>query len=79
MDWSDDVAYSVHDLETPSTPATSSPRPCCSREEQTALFELTEARYAPGADRLSWPRPWPGCCPGLLGRRYDGSFAAQAR
>ncbi|GAA1964039.1 deoxyguanosinetriphosphate triphosphohydrolase [Catenulispora subtropica] len=79
MDWSDDVAYSVHDLEDALHAGHLVPKALLSREEQTALFELTAARYAPGADpgelaealaRLLALDYWPG--------DYDGSFAAQA-
>jgi dGTPase len=79
MDWSDDVAYSVHDLEDALHAGYLVPKALLSREEQAALFELTAARYAPGADpaelaealtRLLALGYWPG--------DYDGSFAAQA-
>ena len=79
MDWSDDVAYSVHDLEDALHAGYLVPKALLSREEQTALFELTAARYVPDADsaelaealaRLLALDYWPG--------DYDGSFAAQA-
>jgi dGTPase len=79
MDWSDDVAYSVHDLEDALHAGYLVPKTLLSLTEQTELFELTEIRYAPGAsaaelsealNRLQSLDYWPG--------DYDGSFAAQA-
>ena len=79
MDWSDDVAYSVHDLEDALHAGHLVPKNLLSLVEQTELFELTEIRYAPGASaaelsealgRLMALDYWPG--------DYDGSFAAQA-
>ena len=79
MDWSDDVAYSVHDLEDSLLAGHLVPKALHSVEEQAALFELTAARYAVGAGegelaealaRLLGLAFWPG--------DYDGSFAAQA-
>jgi dGTPase len=79
MDWSDDVAYSVHDLEDALHAGHLVPKALLSLPEQAELFELTEVRYAPGASagelaealgRLMDLDYWPG--------DYDGSFAAQA-
>lgn len=79
MDWSDDVAYSVHDLEDALHAGHLVPKTLLSLTEQAELFELTEIRYAPGAsaaelsealNRLMSLDYWPG--------DYDGSFAAQA-
>ena len=79
MDWSDDVAYSVHDLEDALHAGHLVPKTLLSLTEQAELFELTEVRYAPGASaaelsealaRLMALDYWPG--------DYDGSFAAQA-
>jgi dGTPase len=79
MDWSDDVAYSVHDLEDALHAGHLVPKSLLSLTEQAELFELTEIRYAPGASavelsealsRLMSLDYWPG--------DYDGSFAAQA-
>ena len=79
MDWSDDVAYSVHDLEDALRAGHLVPKALLSLTEQAELFELTEIRYAPGAGaaelsdaltRLMALDYWPG--------DYDGSFAAQA-
>ena len=79
MDWSDDVAYSVHDLEDALHAGHLVPKTLLSLTEQAELFELTEIRYAPGAGaaelsealaRLMALDYWPG--------DYDGTFAAQA-
>ena len=79
MDWSDDVAYSVHDLEDALHAGYLVPKALLSLTEQAELFELAEIRYAPGAgapelcealNRLMALDYWPG--------DYDGSFAAQA-
>ncbi|WP_194893100.1 deoxyguanosinetriphosphate triphosphohydrolase [Catenulispora pinisilvae] len=79
MDWSDDVAYSVHDLEDALHAGFLVPKTLLSLTEQAELFELTEIRYASGASapelsdalaRLQALDYWPG--------DYDGSFAAQA-
>jgi dGTPase len=79
MDWSDDVAYSVHDLEDALHAGYLIPKTLLSLAEQAELFELTEIRYAPGAsaaelsetlNRLLALDYWPG--------DYDGTFAAQA-
>jgi dGTPase len=79
MDWSDDVAYSVHDLEDALHAGHLTPKTLHSPEEQAALFALTSARYADDAEaeelaealgRLLALDYWPG--------DYDGSFAAQA-
>ncbi|MEY9930285.1 dGTPase [Catenulispora sp. GP43] len=79
MDWSDDVAYSVHDLEDALHAGYLVPKALLSLSEQAELFELAEIRYAPGANapelsealsRLMDLDYWPG--------DYDGTFAAQA-
>ena len=79
MDWSDDVAYSVHDLEDALHAGHLTPKALHSSEEQAVLFALTVERYAPDADaaelaealdRLLALEYWPG--------DYDGSFTAQA-
>jgi dGTPase len=79
MDWSDDVAYSVHDLEDALHAGHLTPKALHSSDEQAALFALTAERYAPDAEagelaealgRLQALEYWPG--------DYDGSFAAQA-
>jgi dGTPase len=79
MDWSDDVAYSVHDLEDAIFSGKIDPKLLTVGEERAALFERTRG-YAPDAeagelaealDRLQALEWWP--------TEFDGSFAAQAR
>ncbi len=79
MDWSDDVAYSVHDLEDAIYAGHLDPKVLLIDEERAALFERSRG-YAPDAeidelaaalDRLQSVEWWPG--------EYDRSFAAQAR
>jgi len=79
MDWSDDVAYSVHDLEDAIYAGHLDPKLLLIDEERAALFERSRG-YAPDAetdelaaalDRLQAVDWWPG--------EYDRSFAAQAR
>jgi len=79
MDWSDDVAYSVHDLEDAIYAGRLDPKVLLVDEERTALFERSLG-YAPDAepaelaaalDRLQAVDWWPA--------EYDRSFAAQAR
>ncbi|MBS2964327.1 deoxyguanosinetriphosphate triphosphohydrolase [Actinocrinis puniceicyclus] len=79
MDWSDDVAYSVHDLEDAIYAGHVDPRILLVEGERAALFERSRG-YAPDAepaelaaalDRLQTLEWWPA--------DYDRSFAAQAR
>ncbi|MGH3416924.1 MAG: deoxyguanosinetriphosphate triphosphohydrolase, partial [Actinocrinis sp.] len=79
MDWSDDVAYSVHDLEDAIYAGHLAPKVLLVDDERAALFERALG-YAPDAgqdefaaalDRLQSVDWWPG--------EYDRSFAAQAR
>jgi len=79
MDWSDDVAYSVHDLEDAIFSGKVDPKLLTVGEERAALFERTLG-YAPDTsvdelaeslDRLQSLEWWP--------TEFDGSFAAQAR
>jgi dGTPase len=79
MDWSDDVAYSVHDLEDAIYSGKLDLRLLTVAEEREALFARTLG-YAPDATapelaealgRLQALEWWP--------TGFDGSFAAQAR
>ncbi|MEV4615982.1 deoxyguanosinetriphosphate triphosphohydrolase [Kitasatospora sp. NPDC049258] len=78
MDWSDDVAYSTHDVEDGLQAGHIDPAALRSAEERAELFKIAE-RYAPEAssaelaealDRLQAQEWWP--------RTYDGSARARA-
>jgi dGTPase len=80
MDWADDVAYCVHDLEDAIQSSQLDPALLRDPEERAALFARAARGYAPDAeeaelaaalDRLLILEWWPG--------QYDRSFAAQAR
>ncbi len=81
MDWSDDVAYSVHDLEDGLHAGHVDPRLLVAEPERQALAALAASRYAvPGTDpqelvealdRLLAQEWWP--------RSFDGSSMAEAR
>ncbi|WP_189129581.1 deoxyguanosinetriphosphate triphosphohydrolase [Wenjunlia tyrosinilytica] len=80
MDWADDVAYSVHDLEDGLHAGHLDPGLLLAEPERRDLFELTVKRYAPDADteelaqaldRLHDQEWWP--------HSYDGSAVAEAR
>ncbi|GHF34783.1 deoxyguanosinetriphosphate triphosphohydrolase-like protein [Streptomyces mashuensis] len=80
MDWSDDVAYSVHDVEDGLHAGHLDPNVLLAGPERDEVFAVAARRYAPGAepaelaealDRLLEQEWWP--------HGYDGSVAAQAR
>ncbi|MQY11504.1 Deoxyguanosinetriphosphate triphosphohydrolase-like protein [Streptomyces sp. RB5] len=80
MDWSDDVAYSVHDVEDGLHAGYLDPNVLLSDAERHEVFALAARRYAPGAeeaelaealDRLLDQEWWP--------HGYDGTARAQAR
>lgn len=80
MDWSDDVAYSVHDVEDGLHAGHLDPNMLLADPERRDIFAVTAARYAPDADhaelaaaldRLLEQEWWP--------HSYDGSAVAQAR
>ncbi|MEU2719314.1 deoxyguanosinetriphosphate triphosphohydrolase [Streptomyces smyrnaeus] len=80
MDWSDDVAYSVHDLEDGIRAGHLDPRMLLSGPERSEVFAVAAERYAPGAvddepaaalDRLLAQEWWP--------HGYDGTARDQAR
>ncbi|WP_405741818.1 deoxyguanosinetriphosphate triphosphohydrolase [Streptomyces sp. NBC_01525] len=80
MDWSDDVAYSVHDVEDGLHAGHLDPNLLLADAERAEIFAVAARRYAPGAgpaelaaalDRLLDQEWWP--------HGYDGSALAQAR
>lgn len=81
MDWSDDVAYSVHDLEDGLHAGHIDPNCLHAEPERQAVFEVARGRYVPvgtdpaelaeALDRLLDQEWWP--------HGYDGTAVAQAR
>ncbi|MER7177771.1 deoxyguanosinetriphosphate triphosphohydrolase [Streptomyces mesophilus] len=81
MDWSDDVAYSVHDVEDGLHAGHIDPNCLHAEPERRAVFEVAIGRYVPedtdpeelseALDRLLDQEWWP--------HGYDGSAVAQAR
>ncbi|MGW5060033.1 deoxyguanosinetriphosphate triphosphohydrolase [Streptomyces sp. NPDC004096] len=81
MDWSDDVAYSVHDFEDGLHAGHIDPGCLHAAPERAAVFAVARGRYVPAdtdpeelaeaLDRLLAQEWWP--------RGYDGSAVAQAR
>ncbi|WKX70187.1 deoxyguanosinetriphosphate triphosphohydrolase [Streptomyces sp. XD-27] len=80
MDWSDDVAYSVHDVEDGLHAGHLDPACLLAEPERREVFAVAAERYAAGAapdelaealDRLLDQEWWP--------HGYDGTAVAQAR
>ncbi|KOU56807.1 deoxyguanosinetriphosphate triphosphohydrolase [Streptomyces sp. MMG1533] len=81
MDWSDDVAYSVHDVEDGLHAGHVDPNCLHAEPERQAVFAVAIGRYVPedtdpaelaeALDRLQDQEWWP--------HGYDGSAVAQAR
>ncbi|MFF3287153.1 deoxyguanosinetriphosphate triphosphohydrolase [Streptomyces sp. NPDC003023] len=81
MDWSDDVAYSVHDFEDGLHAGHIDPNCLLSETERAAIWSVAVGRYVPpdtdphelsdALDRLVDQVWWP--------HHYDGSAVAQAR
>ncbi|MEV5382668.1 deoxyguanosinetriphosphate triphosphohydrolase [Streptomyces sp. NPDC052721] len=81
MDWSDDVAYSVHDVEDGLHAGHIDPNCLHAEPERRAVFEVAIGRYVPvdtdpaeldaALDRLQDEEWWP--------HGYDGTAVAQAR
>ncbi|MEV7283845.1 deoxyguanosinetriphosphate triphosphohydrolase [Streptomyces sp. NPDC093252] len=81
MDWSDDVAYSVHDVEDGLHAGHIDPNCLHAEPERRAVFAVAVGRYVPSGtdpaelaaalDRLLDAEWWP--------HGYDGSAVAQAR
>ena len=79
MDWSDDVAYSVHDLEDAIQSHRLDPARLLDPGERRELLDLTTSRYLPNCDRDELD----AALDGLLAldywpTGYDGSRRAQA-
>lgn len=75
MDWSDDVAYSVHDVEDAVHAGLIDPQALLSAQEQEVIVGIAQARYRPESDtaalqaaiqRLTGLAGWPS--------RFDGSL-----
>ncbi|MFE4646731.1 deoxyguanosinetriphosphate triphosphohydrolase, partial [Streptomyces sp. NPDC056730] len=81
MDWSDDVAYCVHDVEDGLHAGHVDPAALTSASERSAIWEVAIGRYVPAGtdpqelsaalDRLMAQEWWP--------HSYDGSAVAQSR
>ncbi|MFF2198247.1 deoxyguanosinetriphosphate triphosphohydrolase [Streptomyces sp. NPDC058157] len=81
MDWSDDVAYSVHDFEDGLHAGHLDPNLLFAEPERAAIWQVAIGRYVPAdtepeelreaLDRLMEEEWWP--------HGYDGSAVAQAR
>ncbi|MCE3034328.1 deoxyguanosinetriphosphate triphosphohydrolase [Streptomyces sp. CMSTAAHL-2] len=81
MDWADDVAYSVHDVEDGLHAGHIDPNCLHAEPERGAVFEVATGRYVPAGtepaeladalDRLQDAEWWP--------HGYDGTAVAQAR
>lgn len=81
MDWADDVAYSVHDVEDGLHAGHIDPNCLHAEPERQEIFRVAVGRYVPGGtdpaelaaalDRLQDQDWWP--------HGYDGTAAAQAR
>jgi dGTPase len=81
MDWSDDVAYSVHDVEDGLHAGHIDPNCLYAEPERRAVYQVAIGRYAPAdtdpaelaeaLDRLLAQEWWP--------HGYDGTAVAQAR
>ncbi|WP_330457709.1 deoxyguanosinetriphosphate triphosphohydrolase [Streptomyces sp. NBC_00820] len=81
MDWADDVAYSVHDVEDGLHAGHIDPNCLHAEPERQAVFEVAVGRYVPAGtdpaeldaalDRLLEQEWWP--------HGYDGTAVAQAR
>jgi dGTPase len=80
MDWADDVAYSVHDVEDGLHAGHLDPNSLLAEVERREVFAVAAGQYAPGSgpeelaealDRLLDQEWWP--------HGYDGSSVAQAR
>jgi dGTPase len=81
MDWADDVAYSVHDVEDGLRAGHIDPAALNDKAERAEVFAMARGRYVPedtdpaelaeALDRLQAEEWWP--------HSYDGTAVAQAR
>ncbi|NJP99494.1 deoxyguanosinetriphosphate triphosphohydrolase [Streptomyces zingiberis] len=87
MDWSDDVAYSVHDVEDGLHAGHIDPNLLLAEPERQEIFRVAADRYAPAGDGATGPAD-PAELAEALDRLmdqewwphgYDGSAVAQAR
>ena len=76
MDWADDVAYSVHDLEDALHSGHVTPAALHSPTERAALCELTRTWYAPDASQAELEEVYTHLlADGLWPRRFEGTLA----
>lgn len=74
MDWSDDVAYSVHDLEDAIASDWMDPRALRSRTEMRSVLEVAAATYAPDQDPAALTAALERIlATGAIPARFDGS------
>ncbi|MDC5697898.1 deoxyguanosinetriphosphate triphosphohydrolase [Intrasporangium calvum] len=74
MDWSDDVAYSVHDLEDAIASDWMDPRALRSRTEMRSVLEVAGATYAPDQDPAALGDALDRIlATGAIPQRFDGS------
>ncbi|HET7397602.1 MAG TPA: deoxyguanosinetriphosphate triphosphohydrolase [Intrasporangium sp.] len=80
MDWSDDVAYSVHDVEDAIASGWIDPRVMHSRTDMATVLDVAAATYAPdlGADALAAALERI-LASGVVPAAYDGSRPSLAR
>lgn len=80
MDWSDDVAYSVHDVEDAVAAGHLDPAALRDSALVDELVPLAREHYAPQLDADLLAQGWSALlASGVLPERYDGTRAAQAR
>jgi dGTPase len=74
MDWSDDVAYSVHDIEDAIASRTIDPRLLHSPREVAVAYGLARSAYAPDLDEDDFARALDRLLgTGVIPRAFDGS------